>query len=199
MYGLHKHVGILLLVDGGGYPSCSFHLDPSLRRREDRDPSRAVGTTSSWVGNTAWCQQRAGRLTESFRRLETGKSSRTHWAPSHPSASSWAASAHPQPACAQAHIHSPENPQHPPIHSLSHGVTQACEHTEYSSRLKDIHTPTLTAYTPSMCAHSYLYTGYLDSHIQEPCTHSCPPYANIQSPALTHGFLLATGTHTYSC
>lgn len=42
-YGLQKHVGILLLVDGGGHPSCSCHLDSCLRQREGWDPSRAVG------------------------------------------------------------------------------------------------------------------------------------------------------------
>lgn len=79
VYGFHKHVGILLLVGGGGYPSCSFHLNPSLRKREDSDPSGSVGTISCWVGNIVWCQYRAGRLNESFRRLETKKSFSTHW------------------------------------------------------------------------------------------------------------------------
>lgn len=148
VYGFHKHVGILLLVGGGGYPSCSFHLNPSLRKREDSDPSGSVGTISCWVGNIVWCQYRAGRLNESFRRLETKTSFSTHW--THPTPAH--APGLPQPIPTQ-HVHIlPKNlSTRPYTHFPMEMLRRVCTHIQSIVPDSKISTHPHSIYTIHMC------------------------------------------------
>lgn len=169
--GLQKRGGILLVRDVGGHPSCSFHLDSSLRKRGGWDPRRAVGATRPWAGKTAWSRYRAGRPSERLGRLEGrkewwGPRSPTHW------------------ACPSLYpLLLPQPIPSPNVHRPTLMETlRAPEHTP---------TPTRT-HTHSDC-HPRCTCEPVDrmSHAH------APPHIQTQSPAHTHTWLLLTDRNTY--
>lgn len=84
-------------------------------------------------------------------------------------------------------------PSEPPLRSLCHGDALACAHAASSPRLQGSHTPTLTAYTPPICALSTCTRGTcVHAHTPAPHTQTC----NHQHSRMA--FCSPTGTQTCS-